>query len=254
MGPVAEEYHCRGVSDGVSYAEGAIFSGLMATLLQNETMLTPVMRQYFAAKEAHPDCLMLIRMGDFYELFYEDAILVARELQLTLTARDKEKKQPMCGVPYHAAEIYIQRLLRKGYRIALCEQMEDPKTVKGIVKREVTRVLTPGTAVDPGLGAGESCWLCSVVTWKSGVGVAMLDSSTGEFRATEFIGKEAWRLALDELGRMRPVELVYAAGGLLGGPAPKLELGGGPADGAETVRRKVLAWRGSARRRRSRTG
>ena len=85
-------------------------------------MQTPVMRQYFAAKQAHPDCLMFCRIGDFYELFYEDAIVASRELQLTLTARDREKKQPMCGVPYHAAEQYIQRLLRKGYRIALCEQ------------------------------------------------------------------------------------------------------------------------------------
>ncbi len=182
----------------------------------NDPSLTPVMRQYFAAKEAHPDCLMFCRIGDFYELFYEDAILVARELQLTLTARDREKKQPMCGVPYHAAEIYIQRLLRKGYRIALCEQMEDPKTVKGIVKREVTRVLTPGTAVDPGLGAGESCWLASVFVGKEAVGVGLLDLSTGDFRATEFTGKEGWALAVDELNRVRPVELVYAAGGLAG--------------------------------------
>jgi DNA mismatch repair protein MutS len=188
----------------------------MATLTDNDPMLTPVMRQYFAAKAAHPDCLMFCRIGDFYELFYEDAILVSRELQLTLTARDKEKKQPMCGVPYHAAEIYIQRLLRKGYRIALCEQMEDPKTVKGIVKREVTRVLTPGTAVDPGLGAGESCWLCSVVVMKGSVGVGMVDLSTGDFRATEFCGANAWTLAVDELGRVKPVELVYAAGGLTG--------------------------------------
>ena len=115
----------------------------------------------------------------------------------------------MCGVPYHAAEIYIQRLLRKGYRIALCEQMEDPKTVKGIVKREVTRVLTPGTAVDPGMGAGESCWLASVVCLKAGVGVALVDLSTGEFRATEF---GSWELAADELARVKPVELVYAQG------------------------------------------
>ena len=186
----------------------------MATLTDNDPMLTPVMRQYFAAKAAHPDCLMFCRIGDFYELFYEDAILVSRELQLTLTARDKEKKQPMCGVPYHAAEIYIQRLLRKGYRIALCEQMEDPKTVKGIVKREVTRVLTPGTAVDPALGAGESCWLCSVVVQKDRVGLGMVDLSTGDFRATEFAGAHAWALAVDELGRVKPVELVYAQGGL----------------------------------------
>src|SRR6202522_4888886 len=102
----------------------------------DEALQTPVMRQYFAAKEAHPDCLMFCRIGDFYELFYEDAILVSRVLQLTLTARDREKKQPMCGVPYHAAETYVQRLLRKGYKIALCEQMEDPKQTKTIVRRE----------------------------------------------------------------------------------------------------------------------
>jgi DNA mismatch repair protein MutS len=187
----------------------------------NDAMLTPVMRQYFAAKQAHPGCLMFCRIGDFYELFYDDAILVARELQLTLTARDKEKKQPMCGVPYHAAEVYLQRLLRKGYRIALCEQMEDPKMVKGIVKREVTRVLTPGTAVDPALGAGESCWLAAIARVKSGTaGLAMVDLSTGDFRATEFTGPQAWALAADELGRLKPAELLYASGGLgFGGQA-----------------------------------
>ena len=178
------------------------------------------MRQYFAAKEQYPECLMFCRIGDFYELFYEDAILVARELQLTLTARDKEKKQPMCGVPYHAAEVYLQRLLRKGYRIALCEQMEDPKTVKGIVKREVTRVLTPGTAMDPALGAEQSNYLASVVVLGSGAGgvagLALLDLSTGEFRATEFAGAGGWAQVVDELGRVRPVELVYGEG-LLGG-------------------------------------
>ena len=191
----------------------------------NETMLTPVMRQYFAAKEQYPDCLMFCRIGDFYELFYEDAILVSRELQLTLTARDKEKKQPMCGVPYHAAEIYIQRLLKKGYRVALCEQMEDPKTVKGIVKREVTRVMTPGTAMDPALGAEQSNYLASVFVKGAGkdcvCGMALLDLSTGEFRATEFHGVGAWALVVDELGRGRPVELLYAAGGVWGGTNTK---------------------------------
>ncbi len=111
--------------------------------------LSPAMRQYRAAKDAHPDTLLFFRMGDFYELFFEDAIVAARELQLTLTARDKAKSVPMCGVPYHAAETYLQRLLRKGFRVAICEQMEDPKQAKGVVKREVTRVLTPGTAIDP---------------------------------------------------------------------------------------------------------
>ena len=172
------------------------------------------MRQYFAAKEAHPDCLMFCRIGDFYELFYEDAIVASRELQLTLTARDREKKQPMCGVPYHAAEVYIQRLLRKGYRVALCEQMEDPKLTKKIVRREVTRVMTPGTVVDSGLGAEQSNWLASVCVRGSGaaacVGLALLDLSTGEFRVTEFAGTTAWGQLEDELGRVRPAELLIA--------------------------------------------
>ena len=186
----------------------------------SETTLTPVMRQYFAAKEQHPDCLMFCRIGDFYELFYEDAILVSRELQLTLTARDKEKKQPMCGVPYHAAEVYLQKLLRLGYKIALCEQMEDPKQTKTIVRREVTRVLTPGTALDPTLGAEQSNYLASVCVLGAGAqqvcGLALMDLSTGEFRATEFSGVHSWAAVADELGRVRPVELLYGTG-LLGG-------------------------------------
>ena len=181
---------------------------------------TPVMRQYFAAKAAHPDCLMFCRIGDFYELFYEDAIVASRELQLTLTARDREKKQPMCGVPYHAAEPYIQRLLRKGYRIALCEQMEDPKLTKKIVRREVTRVLTPGTVVDSGLGAEQSTWLASVAVHTAKgpasvcVGLALVDLSIGEFRATEFTGPTAWAQLADELGRLRPVEILVAEAGI----------------------------------------
>ena len=112
------------------------------------------MRQYAAAKRQNPDALLFFRMGDFYELFFEDAQVAARELQITLTARDKERSVPMCGVPYHAADNYLSRLLRKGYRVAICEQMEDPKLTKKIVRREVTRVLTPGTAVDPDAGFG----------------------------------------------------------------------------------------------------
>ena len=199
---------------------------------------TPAMRQYFAAKEAHPDCLMFCRIGDFYELFYEDAIIVSRELQLTLTARDREKKQPMCGVPYHAVDQYIQRLLRKGYRIALCDQMEDPKLTKKLVRREVTRVLTPGTAVDAGLGAEQSNWLASVCMAGSGAaafaGLALMDLSTGEFRATEFAGATAWVQLLDEVGRVRPVELLLAEGELAtleGGNQPMLH-GTAAKDGA----------------------
>ena len=181
-----------------------------------ERDLTPVMRQYRSAKDAHPDALLFFRLGDFYELFYEDAIIASRELQLTLTSRDKSKSVPMCGVPYHSAGPYLQRLLRKGYRVALCEQMEDPKATKTIVRREVTRVLTPGTAVDAALDASESQWLASIAASGNGpaaaVGVAALDLSTGDFRATEFSGASAWVLALDELSRMRPAEVLYARG------------------------------------------
>jgi DNA mismatch repair ATPase MutS len=120
--------------------------------LEKAAELTPFMRQWSAAKQQNPDALLFFRMGDFYELFYDDAVVASRELQLTLTARDRERQVPMCGVPYHSVESYLMRLLRNGFRIAICDQMEDPKLTKKIVRREVTRVLSPGTALDPGLG------------------------------------------------------------------------------------------------------
>ena len=123
--------------------------------------LTPFMRQWTLAKRENPDALLFFRMGDFYELFYDDAVVVSRELQLTLTARDRERSQPMCGVPYHAVESYLARLLRKGYRIAICDQMEDPKLTKKLVKREVTRVLSPGTALDSSLGQEQNNFLAA---------------------------------------------------------------------------------------------
>src|SRR4051794_34056087 len=170
------------------------------------------MRQWTLAKRENPDALLFFRMGDFYELFYDDAVVVSRELQLTLPARDRERSQPMCGVPYHAVEPYLARLLRKGYRIALCEQMEDPKLTKKIVRREVTRVLTPGTALDSALSADQSSWLACVCVQGSGdtskAGVALLDLSTGDFRATEFSGSAAWAQCADELERVRPAELL----------------------------------------------
>jgi DNA mismatch repair protein MutS len=128
----------------------------------NPAELTPFMRQWTAAKRENPDALLFFRMGDFYELFYDDAVVVSRELQLTLTARDRERNQPMCGVPYHAVEGYLARLLRKGYRIAICDQMEDPKLTKKIVRREVTRVLTPGTAIDNSLGQEQNNFLAAL--------------------------------------------------------------------------------------------
>lgn len=178
------------------------------------------MRQYQAAKEAYPDALLFFRMGDFYELFYDDALVASRELQLTLTARDKARQVPMCGVPFHAAGTYLQRLLRRGFKVAICEQVEDPKLAKTVVRREVTRVLTPGTALDTALAASESRWLASVAGMSMGtgsgasacVGVASLELSTGEFRATEFSGPNGWAMALDELERMGPAEVLSARG------------------------------------------
>ena len=187
--------------------------------------LSPMMRQFAAAKAAHPDALLFFRMGDFYELFYDDAVVASRELQLTLTARDRERKQPMCGVPYHAADGYLQRLLRKGYRIAICEQMEDPKLAKGIVKREVTRVMTPGTALDPSAAPSENTFLAALAVSadRACAGLALLDLSTGEFRTTEFRGPHAVTFALEEVARNRPREIVLPAGLHLGGPQAALD-------------------------------
>ena len=176
--------------------------------------LTPFMRQWTAAKRENPDALLFFRMGDFYELFYDDAIVVSRELQLTLTARDRERSQPMCGVPYHAVEGYLARLLRKGYRIALCDQMEDPKLTKKIVRREVTRVLTPGTALDARAGPEQNNFLAALYESGRNAGavcaVALLDVSTGEFRTAEFAGPKARQQAIDELLLASPSEVLVA--------------------------------------------
>ena len=208
------------------------------------------MRQWTAAKRENPDALLFFRMGDFYELFYDDAVTVSRELQLTLTARDRERNQPMCGVPYHAVESYLMRLLRKGYRVALCDQMEDPKLTKKIVRREVTRVLSPGTALDAGLGQEQNNFLAAYFetgyeiekklpsgakarensatisarlkscpfkaeSSSSSTGplcaVALLDVSTGEFRTAEFQGAMARQQAVDEIVKAGSSEVLVAA-------------------------------------------
>ncbi|HZD33068.1 MAG TPA: DNA mismatch repair protein MutS [Candidatus Angelobacter sp.] len=174
---------------------------------------TPLMRQYAAVKKEHPHALLFFRLGDFYELFFEDAVVAAKELQITLTSRNKEKGAaiPMCGVPYHAAENYIAKLIRKGFKVAICEQMEDPRVAKTLVKREVTRVVTPGTAADAQLGAEENSFLACVAQQGEVLGVAVLDLSTGEFRATEFRGSDAaWRVG-EELLVLRPREVLFAS-------------------------------------------
>jgi len=182
---------------------------------QTELNQTPLMRQYWAAKRQHTDALLFFRMGDFYELFFEDAKTASRELQITLTARDKERTVPMCGVPWHAADGYISRLLRKGYRVAICEQLEDPKLTKKIVRRDVTRVLTPGTAMDPSLESSQNNFLAAVHFAAGTVGLAYLDLSTGDFRATEFTGPNAIALCADELAKLSPSEILAACNALL---------------------------------------
>src|ERR1700722_6749830 len=172
---------------------------------------TPLMRQYAAAKRQNPDALLFFRMGDFYELFFEDAQVASRELQITLTARDKERSVPMCGVPYHAADNYLSRLLRKGYRVAICEQMEDPKLTKKIVRREVTRVLTAGTAVDPALASERNNYLAALHIAGPVSALALLDLSTGDFRATEFTGPGSIGLCVDELIKAQPSELLFSS-------------------------------------------
>ncbi len=174
---------------------------------------TPLMRQYAAIKKEHPNALLFFRLGDFYELFFDDAVLAARELQITLTSRNKEKgiAVPMCGVPYHAAEGYIAKLIRKGFKVAICEQMEDPRLAKKLVRREVTRVVTPGTAADSSLSSEENNFLGALVRTGDRVGFAALDLSTGEFRATEFQGADASRRIQEELAQLRPKELLYAS-------------------------------------------
>jgi DNA mismatch repair protein MutS len=173
---------------------------------------TPLMRQYAAAKRQNPDALLFFRMGDFYELFFEDAQIAARELQITLTARDRERTIPMCGVPYHAADTYLSRLLRKGFRVAICEQMEDPKLTKKIVRREVTRVLTPGTAVDPALASERNNFLAALHLAGTNAGLALLDLSTGDFRTTEFLGPGSIGFCIDELIKAQPAELLLSTG------------------------------------------
>lgn len=177
---------------------------------------TPLMQQYHSIKRQHPHALLLFRLGDFYELFYEDAVVAARQLQITLTSRNREKGQPvpMCGVPYHAAETYIARLIRAGHKVAICEQMEDPSRAKKLVRREVIRVLTPGTVTDsPLLETRENNFLAAVA--RNGgakpIGLAFVDFSTGEFRATEFAGPSAEPRLRDALEILRPREILTPA-------------------------------------------
>lgn len=176
------------------------------------TNTTPMLRQYQELKQQHPGTLLFFRLGDFYELFFDDAVTGARELQITLTARHKERGDPvpMCGVPHHSAANYIARLVRKGYRVAICEQTEDASKTKKLVRREVVRVVTPGTPIDPQLlEPRESVFLASVCATGEAVGAAFLDISTGEFRVTQATGRDAWARIRADLESYAPRELLF---------------------------------------------
>ena len=203
---------------------------------------SPLMQQYHAVKTRYPHALLLFRLGDFYELFYEDAILASRELQITLTSRNREKDQPipMCGVPYHAADGYIARLIRAGFKVAICDQMEQPGPGKKLVRREVVRVITPGTATDGSLlDARENNYLAAVARHLSGspVALAFVDLSTGEFQSTEFAGTGAEEALRDELQILRPRET------LLPRPQQLFETAGNSEfDGAAGVETRIEDW------------
>ena len=173
---------------------------------------TPAMRQYLDAKRQYRDAIVFFRMGDFYEMFYEDALVAARALDLTLTSRSKDAGGagiPMCGVPFHAVDGYLARLVRKGFRVAICEQVEDPKKAKGLVKREVVRVVSPGTLTDATyLEAREPAFLMSIVSTGDAYGVALVDVSTGEFTAAEYRGADGLQALADEIAVLRPREIV----------------------------------------------
>ena len=179
--------------------------------MAGEQQFSPMMQRYLETKEQYKDCILFYRLGDFYEMFFDDAITASRELELTLTGKDcgQEERAPMCGVPHHAAEIYISRLIAKGYKVAICEQLEDPKTAKGIVKRGVIRVVTPGTIVESNmLEEKKNNYIMSI--YKAGIyfGIAVCDISTGEFYSAEIKDNNNFPLLLDELARYSPSELV----------------------------------------------
>ena len=182
--------------------------------LRSDSQATPAMRQYLDAKRQYRDAIVFFRMGDFYEMFYEDALVASRALDLTLTSRSKDSDGgtiPMCGVPYHAAESYLARLVKKGFRVAICEQVEDPRKAKGLVRREVVRVVSPGTFTEGGyLDAREPAFTLAVVRHDDAptFGAALLDLSTGEFMAAEYVGRDSLQALADEVAVLRPREII----------------------------------------------
>lgn len=179
--------------------------------------LTPMMKQYFQVKENYPDTILMFRLGDFYEMFFDDAKTVSAELELVLTGRDcgQEERAPMCGVPFHSADSYIARLVAKGYKVAICEQLEDPALAKGIVKRDVTRVLTPGTVIESTmLDESKNNFLGCIFASKKFIGICFADISTGSVHVTQFESKNSQKRVINELGRFMPSEIIINADAL----------------------------------------
>ena len=173
-----------------------------------------MMKQYFQIKENYPDTILMFRLGDFYEMFFDDAKTVSAELDLVLTGRDcgQEERAPMCGVPFHSADSYIARLVAKGYKVAICEQLEDPALAKGIVKRDVTRVLTPGTVIESTmLDEGKNNFLGCIFASKKHIGLCFADISTGSVHLTQLENKNSQKRVINELGRFMPSEIIINA-------------------------------------------
>ena len=182
----------------------------MSLIPQDRSKLSPMMQQYLSMKDEHRDQILMFRLGDFYEMFFDDAVTASRELELTLTGRDcgLPDRAPMCGVPYHSVENYIARLVKKGYKVAICEQMENPALAKGMVKRDIVRVVTPGTLMEANmLEEGSNNYICSLCPAGECCGLAFADISTGSVLVTEVSGEMA---AINELGKYAPHEVIYA--------------------------------------------
>ena len=172
---------------------------------------SPMMQEYLKTKEEYNDCILFYRLGDFYEMFFDDAIRVSKELELTLTGKlcGQEERAPMCGVPFHAADTYISKLIEKGYKVAICEQLEDPKQAKGIVKRGVIRVVTPGTVMESNLlDEKRNNYIMSIYKAGTFFGISVCDVSTGDFRTTEITDSNNFPKLLDEISRYNPAEIV----------------------------------------------
>ena len=186
----------------------------MAEILENRKLLdnpTPMMKQYLEVKEEYDDYVLLYRLGDFYECFFEDAVIVSRVLELTLTARDcgNGKRAAMCGVPYHKVDVHLGKLVSKGYKVAICEQVENPKEAAGLVKRDVVKVVTPGTVTDESILTNtKNNFLAAVCKTKEAVGLAFGDITTGEIFATTIRGEELISRVLNELNTYQPSELI----------------------------------------------